>query len=97
MAWLMARPIRILYPAAVYVVARGNHGQLVFGDDTGRQRFVETLGEACEKTGWRIHAYVLMGNHYHLLVEAPEPSLVAGMKWLQRTCTQRHHGRHRFF
>jgi REP element-mobilizing transposase RayT len=45
-----------------------------------RQRFLETLGEACEKTGFGIHAYVLMGNHYHLLVETPEGNLVAGMK-----------------
>ena len=94
----MARPIRIQYPGAVYhVMARGNHGQVVFGDDSDRKRFLETLGEACEKTGWRIHAYVLMGNHYHLLVETPEPNLVAGMKWLQGTYTQRYNGRHRLF
>jgi REP element-mobilizing transposase RayT len=47
------------------------------------------MGEACAKTGWRIHAYVLMGNHYHLLVETPEGNLVAGMKWLQGAYTQR--------
>jgi REP element-mobilizing transposase RayT len=64
----MARPLRIQYPGAVYhVMARGNHGQGIFQDDRDRQCFLETLGEACEKTGWRIHAYVLMGNHYHLL------------------------------
>ena len=78
-------------------MARGSHGQAVFGDNADRQRFLETLGEACEKTGWRIHAYVLMGNHYHLLVETPEPNLVAGMKWLQGTYTQRYNGRHRLF
>ena len=44
-------------------MARGSHGQAVFGDDADRQRFLETLGEARDKTGWRIHAYVLMGNH----------------------------------
>ncbi len=88
----MARPIRIRYPAAVFhVVARGDRGQLVFGDDTDRQRFLETLGEACEKTGWRIHAYGVMGNHYHLLAETPEPSLAAGMKWLQGTHTAMSH------
>jgi putative transposase len=64
MAALMARPIRIQYPGSVYHVrARGSHGQAAFGDNADRQRFLETLGEACEKTGWRIHAYVLMGNH----------------------------------
>jgi len=92
----MARPLRIEYPGAAYhVMARGNQGRAIFGDDTDRKRFVETLAEACEKTGWRIHAYVLMGNHYHLLVETPEGNLVAGMKWLQGTYTQRYNGRHK--
>jgi len=60
----MARPIRIQYPGAVYhVMARGNHGQEIFQDDQDRKRFLETLGEACEKTGWEIHTCVLMGNH----------------------------------
>ena len=66
MAFEMARPIRIEYPGAVYhVMARGNHGQAVFEDDADRTRFLETLGEACEKTGWHIHAYCLVRNHYH--------------------------------
>jgi REP element-mobilizing transposase RayT len=91
----MARPLRIEYPGAVYhVMARGNQGRVIYQDDRDRRRFLETLGEACGKTGWRIHAYVLMGNHYHLLVETPEANLVAGMKWLQGTCTQRYNGRH---
>ena len=94
----MARPLRIQYPGAVYhVMARGSHGEPVFADDTDRKLFLETLGEACAKTGWRIHAYVLMGNHYHLLVETPEPNLVAGMKWLQGTYTQRYNSRHDLF
>jgi putative transposase len=94
----MARPLRIQYPGAVYhVMARGNHGQPIFRDDRDRRQFLETLGEACAKTGWCIHAYVLMGNHYHLLLETPEPNLVAGMKWLQGTYTQRYNGRHECF
>lgn len=92
----MARPLRIQFPGAVYhVMARGNRGQDVFRDDRDRQCFVDTLGEACEKTGWEIHAYVLMGNHYHLLVETPEGNLVSGMKWVQGTYTQRYNNRHR--
>jgi len=59
--------------------------------------WLETLGEACEKTGWQIHAYVIMGNHYHLLVQTPEANLVAGMKWLQSTYTQRYNSRHEVF
>lgn len=91
----MARPLRIEYCGAAYhVMARGNQGRAIYADDQDRRRFLETLGEACERTGWRIHAYVLLGNHYHLLVETPEANLVAGMKWLQGTYTQRHNGRH---
>ena len=94
----MPRPLRIEYPGALYhVMARGNHGRPIFADDPDRERFLATLGEACEKTGWRIHAYVLMGNHYHLLVETPEGNLVAGMKWLQGSYTQRYNSRHEVF
>jgi REP element-mobilizing transposase RayT len=91
----MARPLRIEYPGAVYhVMARGNHGQKIYRDDADRKLFLETLGEACHKTGWQIHAYVLMGNHYHLLLGTPEANLVVGMKWLQSTYTSRYNSRH---
>ena len=94
----MARSLRIEYAGAVYhAMARGNQGCPIFKDDQDRRNFLETLAEACEKTGWRIHAYVLMGNHYHLLVETPEGNLVAGMKWLQGTYTQRFNSRHKVF
>jgi REP element-mobilizing transposase RayT len=94
----MARPLRIEYPGAAYhVMARGNQGRAIFKDDQDRKRFLETLAESCEKTGWHIHAYVLMDNHYHLLVETPEANLVAGMKWLQGTYTQRYNRRHQVF
>jgi putative transposase len=83
--------LRIQYPGAVYhVMARGSHGQAIFADDQDRKRFLETLAEACQRAGWRVHAYVLMGNHYHLLIETPEGNLVAGMKWLQSAYTQRY-------
>ena len=59
----MARPIRIEYDGAVYhVMARGNQGQAIYADDRDREVWLETLAEACEKTGWRIHAYVMMGK-----------------------------------
>ena len=94
----MARKVRVQYPGAVYhVMSRGNQGNAIFRDDRDRERFVETLGEACGKTGWLVHAYVLLGNHYHLLLETPEANLVAGMKWLQGTYTRRFNGRHRVF
>src|SRR6266853_860196 len=92
----MARAIRLQYAGAVYhVMARGNQGDPIFRDVQDRRVWLETLGEACQKTGWRIHAYVLMGNHYHLLLETPEANLVEGMKWLQGAYTQRHNTRHK--
>jgi REP element-mobilizing transposase RayT len=68
----MARALRIEYPGAVYhVMSRGNHDDLIFRDDADRETFLKCLGQAAQKTGWMIHAYVLMGNHYHLLLETP--------------------------
>ena len=94
----MARPVRIQYAGAVYhVMGRGNQGRAIYADDRHRKRWLETLGEACEQTGWRIHAYVLMDNHFHLLLQTPEANLVDGMKWLQSTYTQRYNGRHKVF
>ena len=66
-------------------------------DDADRQRFVDTLGEVCAKTGWQVHAYVLMPNHFHLVVETPQPNLVAGMKWFLGTYTSRFNRRHKLF
>lgn len=57
--------------------------------------FLDTLGEACSRTGWQVHAYVLMGNHYHMLLEIAEANLVVGMQWLQGTYTKRFNARHR--
>ena len=94
----MPRKLRMEYAGAIYhAMARGNQGCSLFKDDQDRRRFLETLAEACERTGWRVHAYVLMGNHYHLLIETPEANLVDGMKWLQGTYTQRYNSRHEVF
>jgi putative transposase len=76
---------------------RGDRRELIFMDDADRQRFVETLGEVCAKTGWQVHAYVLMPNHFHWVVETPQPNLVAGMKWLLGTYTSRFNRRHKLF
>ena len=92
----MARSIRIEYPGAFYhVMARGNRREAIFIDDDDRHFFLHALAQACERTGWRVHAWVLMGNHYHLFIETPEPNLSAGMKWLQNTFTRRFNVRHR--
>jgi len=91
----MARKIRIEYAGAVYhVMARGNQARDIYADDQDRKLWLETLAEGCEKTGWRIHAWVMMRNHYHFLLQTPEANLVAGMKWFQGTYTQRYNSRH---
>ncbi len=76
-------------------MCRGNGGERIYKDDHDREVFLDTLWECCKQTGWFVHAYVLMGNHYHLLLETPEANLVAGMKWFQGTYTQRFNARHR--
>src|SRR6266481_3565796 len=78
-------------------MARGNRRERIFRDEADRVLFYQTLGEACERTGWRVHASVLMSNHYHLMVETPEANLVGGMRWLQNTYTRRHNCRHRLW
>jgi REP element-mobilizing transposase RayT len=94
----MARKLRVEYPGAIYhVMNRGDQREPIFRDDKDRQWFIHTLSEACGKTGGWIYAYVLMNNHFHLLLETPEGNLVAGMKWLQSTYTQRYNSRHRVF
>jgi putative transposase len=91
----MARPIRIEYSGALYhVMNRGDHHEAIFRDDHDRQRFLNTLAEACLKTSWQVHAYCLMPNHFHLVIETPQPNLVVGMKWLLGTYTGRFNRRH---
>ncbi len=92
----MPRAPRIEFGGAIYhVMNRGDHLEAIFRDDRDRQRFLETLGEGCQSAGWIIHSFVLMPNHYHLLLETPRPTLVKGMQWLNATYTQRFNSRHR--
>ena len=91
----MARPIRLEFPDAVYhVTTRGNGGEDIFVDDQDRQQFLGVLEEVVLRSGWIIHAYVLMGNHYHLLVETPKANLSRGMRQLNGVYTQRFNTRH---
>ena len=85
----MARPLRIEYEGAVYhVTSRGNSGAEIFLNDTDRLRFLEILGATVDRFGWICHAYCLMTNHYHLLVETPQPNLSRGMRHLNGVYTQ---------
>jgi putative transposase len=91
----MARPLRLEHSGAIWhVTARGNERGDVFRDDVDREEFLSVLGRTVSLYGWRLHAYVLMGNHYHLLVETPEPTLSRGMRDLNGVTTQRFNRRH---
>jgi putative transposase len=84
----MPRQLRLQYPGAMYqVMSRGNRRENILLDDVDRQDYIKTLAEACQKTGWQVHAYCLTPKHHHLVLETPEPNLVAGMAWLQSTYT----------
>jgi len=94
----MPRKLRLEYEGAIYhVMNRGDRRESIFLGEEDRQLFVETLGEACQKTGWQVHAYCLMGNHFHLVVETPRGNLVAGMRWFLGTYTARFNRRHKLF
>lgn len=94
----MPRSVRIEYPGALYhVMARGNRRDDIFLSDSDREMFLNTLGQTCERTGWRVLAWVLMSNHYHLALQTPEANLVAGMTWLQTTYTCRFNARHQLW
>src|SRR6266853_744994 len=94
----VARKLRVEYPGAIYhVMNRGDRREAIFNDSADRQRFLDTLGEACLKTGWQVLAYCLMPNHFHLVLETPQANLVAGMKWLLGVYTSRFNRRHKLF
>ena len=91
----MPRKMRVQFSGAMYhVMSRGDQRDDIFFDDVDRHDFIKTLAEACQKTDWQVHAFCLMRNHYHLVVETPNANLVAGMQWLQSTYTIRLNNRH---
>jgi len=94
----MPRQLRVEYPGAIYhVMSRGDRKKDIYLDDVDRQDFLKTLAEACQKTGFQVHAYCLMSNHFHLVVETPNANLVAGMRWLLSTYTIRLNHRQKLF
>ena len=70
--------------ACYHVINRGNYRSWIFETKGARESFLKCLGQACESMGWRLHAWCLMGNHYHLCLKTPQPNLVEGMKWLSK-------------
>ena len=79
----MGRDLRPVGAGLTYhLMARGNRRQPIFLDDDDRRAFLRMLSRVCERYGWRCYAYCLMGNHFHLAVETPEPNLPDGMRHL---------------
>lgn len=92
----MARPLRIEYPGALYhVTSRGDRQEAIFDDDQDRRAFLKVLGDVVSRYRWRCHAYCLMGNHYHLVIETLEANLTKGMRQLNGVFTQWSNRRHK--
>lgn len=92
----MARPLRIEFANGLYhVTSRGDGREDIFLEDADRELFLEVLSESVERFNWVIHAYCLMDNHYHLLIETPDGNLSQGMRQLNGVYTQRFNRRHK--
>ena len=91
----MTRPLRIEYPGAIYhVLSRGDRREAIVSDDTDRELFLDLLGRTCRRTAWQIHAFCVMSNHFHLVVETPRSNLSAGMQWFLGSYTQQFNRRY---
>ena len=91
----MSRPLRIEFAGALYhVMARGDARAEIFRDDEDRQAFCAGLSRVCERFDWRLWAYCLMDNHYHLLIETLRPTLSRGMREVNGVYTQGFNRRH---
>lgn len=94
----MARALRVEYPGARYhLMCRGNQSRAIFETQADADLFVRCLGEMCVRNQTVVHAWCLMSNHYHLLLETPHGNLADAMKWFQGTFTQRYNARHKLW
>lgn len=91
----MARPLRIEFPGGLYhVTSRGDRREDIYLDDGDRWQWLMLFGRVCARFDWRCHAYCLMGNHYHIVVETIQGNLSAGMRQLNGVYTQQHNRAH---
>jgi putative transposase len=91
----MARPLRIQYDGALYhITSRGNARKAIYRDDEDRRMFLDTLFNVNKRYKWICHAYCLMNNHYHLIIETPEGNLSKGARQLNGVYTQKYNRRH---
>ncbi|WP_166423877.1 transposase [Paraglaciecola sp. 20A4] len=92
----MSRPLRLEYAGALYhVTSRGNERNPIYRDEADFDMYLDVLTQACERFNWIIHAYCLMTNHYHLLVETPDGNLSKGMRHLNGVYTQKFNRKHK--
>jgi putative transposase len=86
----VARPLRLESESGVYhVLNRGNYRVDIFRADKTKAAFLKCLQESCERTGWQVHAWCIMSNHYHLAISTPRANLAEGMTWMQGTFATR--------
>ncbi|HAC34313.1 MAG TPA: addiction module toxin RelE [Gammaproteobacteria bacterium] len=91
----MARPLRLEFAGAIYhVTSRGDRREAIYDDDEDRAYWLDTIGRVCERFNWRVHAYCLMDNHYHLVIETIDANLSKGMRQLNGVYTQYYNRRH---
>ena len=91
----MSRPLRIEFSGALYhVTSRGDGQKDIYLDDRDRSDYLSVLSGVCNRCNWIIHAYCLMSNHYHLLIETPDGNLSKGMRQLNGVYTQRFNRNH---
>jgi REP element-mobilizing transposase RayT len=92
---MMARPLRIEFSGGLFhVTARGDRREAIYLCDADRQRWLDLLGEVCMRHHWLCHAYCLMDNHFHIVVETVDGNLSAGMRQLGGVYTQWHNRTH---
>lgn len=91
----MARPLRLEFAGALYhITSRGNRRGDIYENDEDRQQFLKLLNDVCDTHNWGCHAYCLMSNHYHLLIETPDANLSKGMRQLNGVYTQTFNRKH---
>jgi REP element-mobilizing transposase RayT len=92
----MSRPLRLEFAGALYhITSRGNEKKAVYLEDADFELFLSLMAEVCQRFNWFIHAYCLMTNHYHLVVETPDGNLSRGMRHLNGVYTQRFNSKHK--
>ena len=91
----MSRPLRIEFPGGLFhVTSRGDRREAIYLDDADRQQWLTLLGQVCQRFNWVCHAYCLMDNHFHIVVETLDGNLSAGMRQLNGVYTQWHNRVH---